>query len=238
MNTCHFQINPKQLADLLANVVDIAKDNPAISVNSLLMLSATGAYLYAYGRGRYTAGRDWRQLKTDVPLNGQITLTEAEAEELASVLRGVEGAGRVGSVVDVALTDRARLVISSGSEIHCDLPDADPENLTFGNPDEVSDWEEIESLISECEDSPHFASPQAFTLDILTRLNKIRGRYNLADFSSHPSGRLVGVTLGPSFRALAAGVDRNAYSSGGKWGDGPGKPDDLWGYLTSQDDLS
>lgn len=82
------------------------------------------------------------------------------------------------------------------------------------------------------------ASPQAFTLDILTRLNKIRGKTQVADFSSHPSGRFVGVTLGPSFRALAAGVDRNAYGNGGKWGDGPGKPDDLWGYLTSQDDLS
>lgn len=236
MSICHFQVHPKQLADLLANAVDIGKDNPRISVNSLVMLSATGAYLYAYGRGRYTAGRDWRELKTDGPLSGQITLTEAEAEELASVLRGVEGAGRVGTVVDVSLTDRGKLVVFIGSQVLCDLPDADPENLTFGNPDEVSDWEEIESLISECEDSPHMAAPQAFTLDMLTRLNKIRAKTNVADISSHPSGKFVGVALGPSFRGLAAGVDRDVYADGGKWGDGPGHPEDLWGYLTSQEE--
>lgn len=236
MSTCHFQVHPKQLADLLANAVDIGKDNPKISVNSLVMLSVTGAYLYAYGRGRFTAGRDWRELKTDGPLDGQITLTEAEAEELASVLRGVEGAGRVGTVVDVSLDSRTRLLVQSGPQVLCDLPDADPGNLTFGNPDEVSDWEEIESLISECENSTHIASPQAFALEILTRLNKIRAKTSVADITSHPSGKFIAVALGPSFRGLAAGVDRTLYASGGDWGDGPGKPDDLWGYLTSQEE--
>lgn len=236
MNTCHFQIHPKQLADLLANAVDIGKDNPRISVNSLVMLSVTGAYLYAYGRGRYSAGRDWRQLEADRPLSGQITLTEAEAEELASVLRGVEGAGRKGTVVEVAMADRDRLVVHSGPTVLCDLPDADPGNITFGKPDEVSDWEEIEGLISECENSPHIASPQAFVLEIFTRLNKIRAKTSVADIVSHPSGKFIGVALGNSFRALAAGVDREVYGNGGDWGDGPGTPDDLWGYLTSQEE--
>lgn len=238
MNICQFQVHPKQLADLLANAVDIGKDNPRISVNSLVMLSVTGAYLYAYGRGRYAAGRDWLQLKTDRPLSGKITLTEAEAEELASALRGVEGAGRVGTVVDVSLGDRGRLLVHTGPTILCDLPDADPENLTFGNPDEISDWEEIESLISECEANPHMASPQAFTLEILTKLNKIRAKTSVADFTSHPSGKFVGVALGPSFRGLAAGIDREVYGDGGGWGEGPGTPGDLWGFLTSQEEHS
>lgn len=223
--------------DLLGNAVDIGKDLASISVNNLVMLSVVGGRLYSYGRGRYSAGMDWRDIKlgADVPYPLCITLTEAEAGELASALRGVEGYARKGSVVAVTFTDRTRLEIRSGSEVVCDLPDADPDDRTFGNPDEVSDWEEIEALITESAGNPRLASPFAMGLDILTRLNKVRADSTFADFAIHPDGRRVAVALGTSFRGVVVGASRSTYATQGPDGDGPGRPQHLWGNLSPAD---
>ena len=231
--TCHFQTHPKTLVDLLGNAVDIGKDPASVSVNNLVMLSVAGGRLFSYGRGRYSAGMDWRdiELGADVPYALCITLTEAEAGELASALRGVEGYARKGSVVAVTFTDRTRLEIRSGSEVVCDLPDADPDDETFGNPDEVSDWEEIEALIIETAAKPRLTSPFAMGLDILTRLNKIRSDSTFADFAVHPDGRRIAVALGTSFRGVVVGADRAMYVTGGLNGDGPGRPEHLWGEI-------
>ena len=233
MTTCHFQIHPKSLVDLLGNAVDIGKDSPSVSVNNLVMLAVTGERLYAYGRGRYSAGYDWRPIifEANEPHDVCITLTEAEAGELASALRGVEGYTRKGSVVAVTISHRGRLVIASGPEVVCELPDADPDNETFGNPDEVSDWEEIEALILEAAAEPRLASPFAMTLDILTRLNKIRSDANYADFALHPDGRRVAVAMGSSFRGVVVGLRRETLTAGGPNKDGPYKPEHLWGNI-------
>ena len=232
-----FTIHPKDFSDLLSNAVDIGKDRPAVSINELVMLSCSGAILSAYGRGRYTAGRDWRQVDTDIPLSGAVTLTESECEELAAALRGVEGSGRKGTTVTVTLSDRQALRVTTGTDILCELPDADPTSATFGEPDEVSDWEEIDNLISVIEEAAltQQRGPWAVATEILTRINKIRADTHVADFAIHPSGRIAGVSLGISFRALVAGVGREGYSQGGKWGNGPGKPEHLWGHLAALD---
>lgn len=233
MTVCEFQVHPKALVDLLGNAVDIGKDPASISVNNLVMLAVSGARLYAYGRGRYSAGYDWRPIdfEADVPYDVCITLTEAEAGELASTLRGVEGYTRKGSVVAVALHERSRLVITSGTEVLCELPDADPDDKTFGNPNEVSDWEEIEALIHEAAATPRLTSPFAMGLDILTRLNKIRADTPIADLAISPDRKRIAVALGTSFRGVVVGSDRAIYAAGAERGDGPGRPEHLWGEI-------
>ena len=230
-----FTIHPKDLADLLSNAVDIGKDRPQVSVNSLILLRVTGDWLWAYGRGRYSAGRDARELHTDSPFAGELTLTESECEELATVLRGVEGSGRKGTTVTVSFSHREALRITAGTDVLCELPDADPASSTFGEPDEVSDWEEIDNLIAVIEDAALTSQrgPWAVSTDILTRLNKIRTTTHVADFATHPRGRIAGVALGSTFRAVVAGVGREGYSQGGAWGDGPGQADHLWGHLAA-----
>ena len=232
-----FTIHPKELADLLANAVDIGKDKPSVSINELVMLSCNGGFLSAIGRGRYTAGRDWRWVETDVPLSGSVVLTEPECEELASVLRGVEGAGRKGTTVSVTLTDREAFRVTQGTDILCELPDADPTNATFGEPDEVSDWEEVEELLTRLEHAAlsEQRGPWAVSTEILTRVNKLRSPTHVADFATLPGGRIAGVALGPSLRIAVSGVGREGYAQGGKWGDGPGEPEHLWGHLAALD---
>lgn len=221
-----FLIHPKDLADLLANAVDVGKDK---TTHPLICLNASGDSLLAYGRGRYMAGRDSRPFTADTPQYGEVVITEEEAAELASVLRKVEGVGRKGTTIDVVLTERQSFIVQNGPEdILCELPDADTNQISYGEPDELSDWEEIDQLLTEIKQDPHTAQPLAFTKDVLGTLNKIRTDSPVLDIASHPNGRVVGIALGSTFRALVAGVDRKGYANGGKWGDGPGRPDHLW----------
>jgi hypothetical protein len=194
------------------------------------LLRASGDTLLAYGRGQYTAGRDSRPLTADVPQYGELVITEDEGTELATALRGLEGAGRKETLVTVVLSERGRLAVHSGEDILCDLPDADPEQATFGMPDEVSDWEEIDLLLTEVANHIPVGmdSRFGFQKDILARMNKIRADSPVMDIALHPTGHAVGIALGSTFRALIAGVNRQVFANGGKWGDGPGKPDQLW----------
>lgn len=196
----------------------------------LIYLRTSGTALSAYGRGTYTAARDSRELSWTEDGNTEVTITHEEAEELASTLRGVEGAGRKGTSVEVTILDRESLTIRYGTEVLCDLPDADPENLTFGAPDEVSDWMEIDELLAEIADRPaQVTPPLAFAKEVLARINKIRSDSPVMDIANHPRGHAVGVAVGSTFRGLVAGIDRAAYVAGGKrWPDGPGKPSHLW----------
>jgi len=220
-----FSIHPKELADILANAVDVGKDK---TTHPLIYLRASGDTLHAYGRGRYAAGTDSRQFTAGEPQYAELVITEDEAAELASTLRAVEGAGRKGTTVGVSLTERSRLVVEDGAQVLCDLPDADTSEVSFGMPDEVSDWEEIDELLAEIANHPQVIHPLGFQKDILARMNKIRADSNVMDIASHPTGHAIGVALGSTFRALVAGVDRQSYANGGKWGDGPGTPEHLW----------
>lgn len=221
-----FAIHPRELADILANAVDIGKDK---TTHPLIYLRASGDTLHAYGRGRYAAGTDSRPFTAGEPQYAELVITEDEASELATVLRAVEGAGRKGTTIGVTMVERQSLTVEDGATILCELPDADTNETSFGMPDEVSDWEEIDGLLAEFE--RHTPSPITrfgFQKDILARMNKIRADSPVMDMALHPRGHAVGVALGSTFRALIAGVDRNAFANGGKWGDGPGKPEQLW----------
>ena len=222
-----FLIHPKELADILANAVDIGKDR---TTHPLTYLRASGDTLHAYGRGRYAAGTDSRPFTAGdlEPQYAEIVITEDEATELATALRAVEGSGRKGTTVTVELSERHELKITSGLDVLCELPDADTNEVSFGMPDEVSDWEEIDMMLAEVVEHPQLTHPLGFQKDILARLNKIRADSNVLDIASHPNGHAIGIALGSTFRALVAGVDRSRYLIGGKWGDGPGKPEHLW----------
>jgi hypothetical protein len=221
-----FNIHPKELADILANAVDIGKDK---TTRPLICLAASGDTLHAYGRGQFTAGRDYRRFKTETPQFGALVITEDEATELATTLRGLEGAGRKETTVFVYLLERDRLRVESGEDTLCDLPDADTNQETFGMPDELSDWEEIDELLMDIAKGPSPALQRfGFQKDVLARMNKIRADSPVMDIALHPTGHAVGIALGSTFRALIAGIDRQSFATGGKWGDGPGKPDMLW----------
>lgn len=220
-----FLIHPKHLADMLANAVDIGKDK---TTHPLIYLRVSGDTLHAYGRGRYTAGRDSRPFTAEDLQYAEIVITEDEAAELASTLRGVEGAGRKETLITVTVDERALFKVVYGDDILCELPDADTNEISFGMPDEVSDWEEIDELLVEIAKGGPPLTRYGFQKDILARMNKIRADSVVMDFALHPESHAMGIALGSTFRAIIAGVDRQFYANGGKWGDGPGRPDHLW----------
>jgi len=221
-----FDIHPRALADALANAVDIGKDK---TTHPLIYLRACAATLHVYGRGRYAAGVDSRPFKAESAQYAEIVITEDEAAELAQALRGVEGVGRKETTINVAIQERIQLKVQYGDEILCELPDADTLQISFGEPDEVDDWQEIDLLLEEirCQ-RPEPLTRFGFQKDILARMNKIRSDSPVMDIALHPKSHAVGIALGSNFRALVAGIDRQAFANGGTWGDGPGKPEFLW----------
>lgn len=223
-----FDIHPRALADALANAVDMGKDK---LTRPLICLRASANTLHVYGRGLYTAGKDSRPFKAELAQYAEIILTEEEGAELAQTLRGVEGVGRKETTVAVYIQERDRLKVQYGEDILCDLPDADPEQLTYGEPDDMSDWDEIDDMLTAvamAELSGPSMARFGFQKDILARLNKIRSDSPVMDIALHPNSHAVGIAVGTNFRALVAGIDRDKFAVGGTWGDGPGKPDMLW----------
>lgn len=220
-----FSIHPKHLADMLANAVDIGKDK---TTHPLIYLRASVDTLHVYGRGRYTAGKDSRSFEAETPQYAEIVITEDEAAELATALRGVEGVGRKETLVTTAMVERGTLTVTNGADTLCELPDADTNEVSFGMPDEVSDWEEIDILLGEIAKGGPPLTHYGFQKDILARMNKIRADSTVMDFALHPESHAMGIALGSTFRAIIAGVDRKHYANGGKWGDGPGRPEHLW----------
>lgn len=221
-----FRIHPKALADMLANAVDIGKDK---TTHPLIYLRASGDSLHVYGRGRFAAGKDSRPFDAGAPQYAELVITEDEAAELATTLRGVEGAGRKETLVTAEIIERSTLKVQYGEEILCELPDADVNEVSFGMPDELSDWDEMDELLTEIQSGPAPALTSfGFQKDILARMNKIRADSPVMDIALHPTGHAVGIALGSTFRALIAGIDRQFYANGGKWADGPGKPEHLW----------
>lgn len=210
---------------MLANAVDIGKDK---TTHPLIYLRVSADTLFVYGRGRYTAGRDSRSFEAETPQYAEIVITEDEAAELAQALRGVEGVGRKETLVTMAVTERGTLTVTYGEDTLCELPDADTNEASFGMPDEVSDWEEIDILLGELCNAKRDLTRFGFQKDILARMNKIRADSTVMDIALHPTGHAVGIAMGSTFRALIAGIDRKHYANGGKWGDGPGKPEHLW----------
>lgn len=223
-----FDIHPRALADGLANAVDVGKDK---TTHPLICLRASGNTLHVYGRGRFAAGRDSRPFKAELAQYAEVILTEDEAAELATTLRGVEGVGRKETTVNVHMQERERIKVQYGEEILCDLPDADGLQISYGEPDDMSDWDEIDDMlkaVAMAELSGPAMTRYGFQKDILARMNKIRSDSPVMDIALHPDSHAVGIAIGSNFRALVAGIDRQTFATGGAWGDGPGKPEHLW----------
>lgn len=213
-----FNIHPRVLAEALDNAVVIGKDKPAITYCDVIGIEGFTDRLEIYARGRYTAGRvtvpvhlGWASPKTTCIL-------EAEAAELASVLKKVEGAGRKGTVVEVTLD--GGLAIRAGTETICDLADADPDG------DEYETWHEIDGAIALAEHSLLVGDPLAFSKDLIARFTKIKAETDVLDMVCI-GGNTVVAKMGENFHGLIEAVAREGYATGGPWGDGPGKPEHL-----------
>jgi len=238
MTSVSFSLNPITLANMLTNAVEISKEAARIDHPELVMLAYQPAAdnsagtLLAYSCGRYAASRGLLRLE-GLPSSESISLsiTRDHAAELSSALRKTSRAAdtRVGVAMhaepvsgvhpDTGAQTWGNLVVAYGDKQLGHLHDADP----HGKFDGV--WQRIDDLAGATGDP---IAGLALHVGVLNRLSKIKGGGEVADIRSTPLAHCVAVKLGSGFVALLGEVNRGSYIVGGKHGDGPGGPEQLW----------
>ncbi|MEG2778202.1 MAG: hypothetical protein RR905_02820 [Aurantimicrobium sp.] len=222
-------IHPKNLAEMLENVMHVCQDKTAI-YNEVVKLAWGGKHLCVFGRGRYAASSESREVLVE-PSTGSgvwFYIHIGDCKDVAGALKKVEGAGRAGTVVTMQVID-GQLVIRDGTQDLAVLDNADPEELTESTSDSIGIWEDVVTVMGR---EPVRSSPLAFTRDLLKRLDKVRiGKtnqpYDVFDFAVL-GGNTVGVKFGKDMTVLLEAVEREGYETGGRYGDGPGEEGALW----------
>lgn len=241
MSPVRFSVNPKELADVLANAYEIGHEKSGVEPLPHIMLAYQPApggkvgMVVAYGVGRYASGRAHTNL-IGLPSkeSAVVCIDRDTVYELQKALRAVLGGKK--AIASVAMSEEpfevevkdengmpvkstVNLYITAGEQPIADLLDSDPAGKT-------DKWFDLvdELLATAKETRP---GPVAFSVDVLSRLAKIRGGHGVLDFNTTANPDVVAVALGGTFRGLIGEVNRTGYAAGGANGDGPGSTEHL-----------
>ena len=236
-------MNPITLANMLTNAVEISKEAARIEHPQSLLLAyqpspdGTVGQLLVYGCGRYAAGRTVVSLE-GLPSSEAISLsiTRDHAAELSSALRKTSRAAdtRVGVALhespvegvhpDTGAPTWGNLVVAYGDKQLGHLHDSDP----HGKYDAI--WSRVDDLAATTGDP---VAGVVLHVGVLNRVSKMKGVGEVADLRTTPLTGVVAAKLGEGFVALLGEVNRGSYMVGGRFGDGPGRPEQLWPTTTS-----
>lgn len=238
MADVNFAVNPIDLANMLTNAVEISKEAARIEAPDSVLIAyqpspdGTVGQLLVYGCGRYAAGR------TVASLDGlpsaeptSLSITRGHAEELATALRKTSRAA--GTRVSVGMTEQAiegvnpetggltwgNFSVGYNEKYLTHLHDSDP----HGKYDAI--WAMVDDLSVVSGDAVAGITLQ---VGVMSRLTKLKGVGEVADIRTTQLPGVVAAKLGENFVALLGEVNRGSYVSGGKWGSGPGTPEQLW----------
>lgn len=232
-------IKPLDLANLLTNAVEISKEAARIETPGAILLayqpSSDGkvGMLLSYGCGRYAAGRT-RAILDGLPSSEamSVSITREHAEELASALRKTSRAAeaRVGVVMTETAVERinpetggaswGNLAVSYKDDYLAVLHDAD----VHGKYDAI--WARMDDLAAATGDP---VTGVALMTQVVGRIGKMKGAVaDVADLRTTPLPGVVAAKLGADCVLLLGEVNRGSFASGGRFGDGPGRPEHLW----------
>lgn len=239
MTDVSLAIKPLDLANLLTNAVEISKEAARIQTPQTVLLayqpSADGLMgtLLSYGCGRYAAGRTRAHLDGLPSTEAMfVSITREHAEELASALRKTSRAQevRVGVTISEVAVERinpetggaswGNLAVSYRDKYLAVLHDADP----TGKYDQI--WQRIDDLAAV--DGEAVANVALLT-SVLSRLGKMKGAASdVADLRTTQLPGVVAAKLGADCVVLLGEVNAGSFSTGGRFGDGPGAAEQLW----------
>lgn len=223
---------------MLTNAVEISKEAAKIDHPTVVLVayqpSSDGSKgtVYVYGCGRYAAARTKATLE-GLPSTEALStsITREHAAELSSVLR--KQSRSASALIGVSMRDEAfeghnpetgastwgNFAVMHGEDYLTHLHDAD----VHGRYDNI--WHRVDELSSAAGDS---ATAVALQVAVLSRLSKAKGVGEVADLRTTPLPGVIAAKLGSNFVALLGEVNRGSFATGGKWGIGPGTPEQLW----------
>lgn len=234
-----FSINPITLANMLTNAVEISKEANGIETPDAVLLAYQPAsdglsgVLLVYGCGRYAAGRQMASIEGLLPSSESLSLSIGRdyAAELSSQLRKTSRAAdtRIGVAMhstaveglhpETGTSTWGNLVVTYGDKWLGHLHDADPS----GKYDAI--WARVDELaVVEGQQMPGVTLQTA----VLGRIGKLKGVGLVADIRTTQLPGVVAAKLGSDYVALLGEVNQRSFATGGKWGDGPGTPSQVW----------
>lgn len=231
-------INPIELANALTNAVEISKESAKIEHPAVVMIAyqpspdGSVGHVYVYGCGRYAAART-RVVLDGLPSTEAIglSITREHASELSTELRKLSRAAgtRVGIGMyeeaveginpDTGVSSWGNLAVIWQEKYLTHLHDAD----STGRYDNI--WQRVDELAATPGDPLSGVTLQTL---VLSRIGKCKGVGEVADLRATPLPGVIAAKLGANFVALLGEVNKGSFAAGGKWGGGPGTPDQLW----------
>jgi hypothetical protein len=241
-----FRANPKAFANMLHNVLTMAKGKnprqPLIYLRYGWDEERGLGQATAIGINQFSAGLDWMDVENGpedgyaeirlLGVNTEKTDLVDDLTKLASAIRSTSAAKD--AVVGVTIDHKRSITVSYGEELIGELADADEYDLTTGMEGEKGMFDKVEDLIDQINAMPAPTAPVAFNLEVIGRCKDLKitgmpGDWGVVDLAKHPTKNLVGVAVGPRFRGIVGTIDRDGYAQGGRWLDGPGEPSHLLG---------
>jgi len=238
-----FAINPISLANMLTNAIEISKEGANIEGVDAILLAYQPApdglrgMVIVYGCGRYAAGRSTAYtegLPSTEPAS--VSIARDYAAELSSQLRKTSRAAdtRVGVAIHQQAVEGihpetgsptwGNLIVAYGDKQLGHLHDAD----VHGRYDQI--WQRVDDLTSSDGDVVIGVTLQ---VGVLSRLPKLKGVGEIADIRTTPLPGVIAAKLGADYVALLGEVNKQSFLAGGRWGTGPGSPEQLWPATTS-----
>jgi hypothetical protein len=235
-----FPINPKALANLLSNAVEISKEAANIATPGSVLLAYQPSpdqkfgHVLAYGCGRYAAGRT-RAVLEGLPSNEamSLSLTTEHAASLATAVRKTSAAASAlvrvymheepveGRNPETGASTWGNLMVTYQDDVLAHLHDSDPAGKFDGI------WQRMDELAMNVDAGERMPN-LALQVNVLSRLAKLRDVEDVADLRTTQMPGVVAAKLGEHCVALLGEVNRQSYTSGGRWSTGPGSPAHLW----------
>lgn len=194
--------HPKVLASALENAVIFSTDKAGLSVNDTIRISFDEQGLRFMGRGRYSCS-----CQSLEPLNEvdeyptfELFLGLDEAGDAAKALRGMDGAGRKDTTVDLAVLGEGVVAVLAGPEAVVTFEDVE-------HADELRSTEEFEGIYEVIDKAlalpphPSPTSPVVFTRGVLAKLGKVKLGPPLHDADRWEAYHLGGATWAIAMQA-------------------------------------
>lgn len=233
--------HPRSLANVLKNVVaamgepaasskpgpnpyvQIVVESPIGPIEGVLRATGVGLYMGATDSLEIAGEDDGRTASVRVlAKNVEKTDVVDDLQKLAMAIQRTSTAKD--ARVHLEIRDRHSIAAYYGAEFLGELGEMDPEGTLAGDEEFEGFYEEFERELEETMAQPETTKRLAFTLDLIARLREVKADSSVVDYKVHPDKPLVALAMGPTFRALYAGIEREGYAAGGRWGGGAGSP--------------
>jgi hypothetical protein len=237
--------HPKSLAGVLKNVVAAMSEPsasskpgpvPYVRLEVYAPVGPVEGELTAMGVGRYVVGMDSLEIEGEdsgayagIRVLGKNPEKTDVVDDLYKLAMAIQRTSTAKDArVHLVVKDRESIAAYYGEEFLGELGEMDPEGDLEGDEEFAGFYENYLDMLEQTTKAPETTRRLMFNLDLINRLKDIKtDGPSIVDYKVNPESLAVAIAIGPTFRALYVGIERDGFADGGPWRNGPGSPECL-----------